>query len=166
LIGIFFDQATWTTGYSIYDGLTLKDYGHYSLDRKDKENKDPYIRIQKMKKFVDSIIEKVIGEIYGIEDTYFEGNYTSYKELSALLGTLKTDFNERHLLSLIIEAKKWKSTCKIKGRKRQEQKENSIKFVHEKFGLETSEDEADAIAIGWHVMSKEVPKIRVIGEQK
>jgi Holliday junction resolvasome RuvABC endonuclease subunit len=164
LIGVFFDQATWTTGYSVYNDLKLIDYGHFSLNKEDEINADEHYRIYQMKQFVDNIIEKTIGEIYAIENIQFQGNYKSYKELAELLGTLKTDFMERQLLCLLIEPSKWKGTCKIKGRKRQEQKKNSIKFVLEKFGLNVTEDEADAINIGWHVMTKEVPKIKTQGE--
>lgn len=54
----------------------------------------------------------------------------------------------------IIEPSAWKSFCKIKGRKREEQKKNTQVFVKGKYNIEVSEDEADAIGIGTWAISK------------
>lgn len=42
----------------------------------------------------------------------------------------------------------WKGHCEIKGKKRAEQKANTIKMVRQLYGLDVSEDVADAIGIG------------------
>lgn len=53
---------------------------------------------------------------------------------------------------ILIEPTAWKSFSKIKGRKRAEQKASTIQMVHDRFGIEATEDEADAIGIGiWAV---------------
>ena len=70
-----------------------------------------------------------------------------------LIGALLCLFQEKELLYEIVSATKWRSYCEIKGRKRQEQKENTKQFVKEKFNLDVSEDEADAVAMGWYAVN-------------
>jgi hypothetical protein len=53
----------------------------------------------------------------------------------------------------------WRSTCEIKGRKREEQKKNAQLFVKNKFNIDVDEDIADAICQCWHVSIKLVPNI-------
>ena len=53
---------------------------------------------------------------------------------------------------VIVKPSEWKGICKIKGRKREEQKLNTIAFVLDEFGLNVSEDIADSIGIGvWSI---------------
>jgi hypothetical protein len=58
----------------------------------------------------------------------------------------------------MIEPSAWTSFCLIKGRKRIEQKASTIQMVKNKYGIEVSEDIADAIGIGtWainHIKTK------------
>ena len=72
---------------------------------------------------------------------------------------MKNNLYEQELLYFIIEPSKWKSTCGVKGKKRVDQKANAQNFVKEQFDIDASEDEADAICIGWHMVQKEVKKV-------
>jgi len=61
---------------------------------------------------------------------------------------------ERNIAFHYVEATAWRAFCKIKGRKRTEQKANAIQLVKDKFNLYVSEDEADAILIGFWAINK------------
>ena len=67
-----------------------------------------------------------------------------------LMGVLLCLFQENNLTYDIVPPTRWKSFCKIQGRKRQEQKDSTVQFVKEFFGLsDVTEDMADAISLGW-----------------
>ena len=58
----------------------------------------------------------------------------------------------------------WKSTLGIKGKNRVEQKRNAKAFVNEKYNIKATQDEADAICIGTHMLTK--PKAKIVKDLK
>ena len=46
-------------------------------------------------------------------------------------------------------ASAWKSVCGVRGRARAEQKRNAQAFVETTFGVRATQDESDAICIGF-----------------
>jgi crossover junction endodeoxyribonuclease RuvC len=78
----------------------------------------------------------------------FQNNYVTYQQLSQMQGVLMAYLFKINIPFQIVEPSAWRKTCGIKGRKREEQKANTQLFVKEKFGIDVSEDEADAIGIG------------------
>ena len=103
-------------------------------------------------KFAKNLIDKTKAEKVVIEGIQFQSNMATFRKLALLQGVLICLFAENNFLYSIVEPSKWKSFCKIKGRKRQEQKENAIKFVKESFGIDVTSDEADAICMGvWSI---------------
>ena len=75
----------------------------------------------------------------------------TYKKLAMLMGVLVCLFQEMGLPHMVVPPTRWKSYCGIKGKKRDEQKANTILFAEEKFGLEDiTEDIADAISLCWY----------------
>ena len=144
---LILDQAR-TTGFAVYDDNLLKDYGTMTLGRKSDLYEDIlYVANQKIKKLIhENQIDFIV-----IEDIQQQKqNVSTYKKLAMLMGTLLCLFQEMNKPYEIVPPTRWKSFCKIKGRKRIEQKANTILFVKEKFGLENvTEDEADSIAMGF-----------------
>ena len=55
----------------------------------------------------------------------------------------------------VVLASTWKSTLLIKGARRDEQKRNAQAFAQNTYNIKCSQDEADAICIGTHVLVKE-----------
>jgi hypothetical protein len=55
----------------------------------------------------------------------------------------------------IVQPSAWKSYSNIKGRKREEQKANTVQMIKEKFNLDVSENEADSIGIGLFALYNE-----------
>jgi len=152
---ISFDQSTNKTGYSVFDNENLINHG--VLDFSEIENSDE--RIFKLKTEANNLIKNQKAEIVAIEQIQYQGNLQGYKPLAELLGVMKNNLYEQELLYFIIEPSKWKSTCGVKGKKRVDQKANAQNFVKEQFDIDASEDEADAICIGWHMVQKEVKKV-------
>lgn len=97
---------------------------------------------------IKQLIERTNPNYICIENVQFQKNYNTYQQLSQLQGVIFAILFELNIPFIIIEPLAWKSFCKIKGKNRKEQKANTIQMVKEKFNLEASEDEADAIGIG------------------
>lgn len=53
----------------------------------------------------------------------------------------------------------WKSTLGIKGKTRPEQKRNAQAYVLNTYKIKCTQDEADAICIGSHIIQQSDPKI-------
>lgn len=148
------DQAT-KTGYAIYDDEELIHYGIKDFGKID----DFTERISEIKKMQNDYIEKYNPEICSIEDIQQQVNPKTFKQLAELKGVLENNLFEKEFLYFIVASTQWKSTCNVKGRKREEQKKNAQLFVKNKFNIDVSEDEADAICQGWHVVKSIIPKI-------
>lgn len=158
------DQATNFIGWSIWDDKKLIDYG-----LKDFSNYiDTVERIHKIKTWLQRFISNKNIQIVAIEDTFLQMGFKgkpvgvdSFKLLNKLMGVVEDSLYTKQLLYFVIKPTEWKSTLGIKGRKREEQKKSSIDRVKKLFNIEVSDDVADAIGIGYHVVSKYLNKIEV-----
>jgi len=141
------DQAK-TTGYAVFEDGGLIDYGIIELGRKT----DKYENILfSARDKISGLIEQTKADVIVMEDIQQQNqNVSTYKKLAMLMGVLLCLFQENNLTYDIVPPTRWKSFCKIQGRKRQEQKDSTVKFVKEYFGLDdVTEDMADAISLGW-----------------
>jgi len=110
-----------------------------------------------MKQMYDKIkgcLIKINPDFVVFENVQFQKNYGTFQQLSQLQGVLMSLLFERNIGFQIIEPTAWKAFCGVKGRKRTEQKANAIQLVKDKFNLYVSEDEADAILIGFWAINK------------
>ena len=140
-----FDQATRITGYSVFEDNKLIAYGTLKANPNEKN----YIeRLKEMNEMIVDLIEKAKPDYVVIEEIQYQNNQLTYKQLSQLQGIIMAYLFKIDIGFTIIEPSAWKAFCNIKGKKRDEQKTNTIKFVKAKFGIDVSEDEADAISIG------------------
>lgn len=108
---------------------------------------------------MDIIIKKYNPEVFAIEEIQQQINVSTFQKLAELKGVVENNLFNKEYLYFIIRSSEWKSTCEIKGKKRDEQKANAQKFVKEKFNIKVDSDTADAICIGWHIVIKILPKI-------
>lgn len=145
------DQSTKITGYSIWEDKKLINYGIIEVDQNEK---NPIERMCQMYFLIKNLIDEIEPEFVTIEGIQFQRNYSTYSLLSQLQGLIFSILFERDMAFLLVEPTKWKSFCKIKGRKRIEQKANTIQMVKDKFNIEVSEDIADAIGIGLYTVNK------------
>jgi len=146
---IAFDQAK-VTGYAVYEGEDLVKYGILDCS----QHKDIAKRNHGVVNLILSTIKRYNGEVFAIEDIQYQGILRSYKPLARLLGAIEVMMTEHNFAYVIVKPGEWRKACGIKGRKREEQKANAITWVKEKFNKDVSEDEADAICIGWYLVKR------------
>jgi Holliday junction resolvasome RuvABC endonuclease subunit len=138
------DQATKISGYSIWDDKKLTTYGKLEVN--------PKIQIiERMKlmseKIVD-LIDKTMPDMLILEDVQYQKNQKTFQELANLQGVIMAYLFKIDMPFQIVYPTTWKSFCSIKGKKREEQKENTKIFVKYRYKIDVSEDEADAVGIG------------------
>lgn len=148
------DQSTTATGWGLFKKGKLTDYGVY------KPNGDRDERIEKTRVWVGNKIEELVKEEnielhLILEDIQMQRNVETFKSLAHLQGVLinlgyqKTKSNEIDQ-SAIYYSSAWKSTCRVGGKKRAEQKANAHKHVLKTYGVDAPEDACDAICLGEH----------------
>lgn len=137
------DQATKISGYSVFEDNELVTYGTLEVS-----DKNPIERMKLMSEKIIELISYICPNFIVFEDVQFQRNYATYQQLSQMQGVIMAHLFKLNIGFQIIEPSGWKSVCKIKGRKREEQKKNTQIFVKNKYNVDASEDEADAIGIG------------------
>lgn len=140
------DQSTALTGYAIFTNQNLKESGIF------KPTGELFERIHQIKEYIRELIQDNSIDYVFIEDIQYQKNQKTYKILANLLGVLINLFVELEIQFEIVPPSRWKSWNGIKGRKRAEQKRNTIEKIKEIFGREATEDEADAICIGLYAL--------------
>lgn len=144
-----FDQASITSGWSIFDDNRLINYGSWSSHGSKSTE-----RIAQTKAWVASMIEQHKPDIVYLEDIQlqkFEDGETAvltYKKLAHLQGVLKNYCFENGIPYDIVPPNTWKSYNNIKGKTRSDQKKSAQLRVKALYELDVTQDEADAILIG------------------
>jgi len=148
------DQAK-TCGWSLFDGDKLISYGSKKLVGDKVTYEDVLLPA---KKFIESLIKETKADVVVIESVQYQSNQATFSKLSMLLGILICLFKENEILFEVVSATKWKSFCKIKGQRRQEQKQNTIEFVYDEYGVIVDSDTADAIGQGHYAINNLIIK--------
>lgn len=140
------DSSTSSTGWAIIyekDGeVELLKYG--SIKPKGKNV------IRKIITILDELkkIRRVNNpELVVIEDLSVSRNMRSTKVLAGLLIAIEIDLERANYLVQELKPSEWRKLAGIKGRKREEQKTNSIQHVWDRYHKLVNDDEADAICI-------------------
>jgi Holliday junction resolvasome RuvABC endonuclease subunit len=149
---IGFDQSTKITGYSVWINKKLIKYGTLEVKNADKFN--PWERMREMYWLISDFLDNEKPDIVGFEGVQFQNNYSVYQVLSEMRGVLATALIERDVAFVDIMPTEWKSFCKIQGKKREDQKLNTIQMVKREFNIDVTEDEADSIGLGLCLLSK------------
>lgn len=144
------DQASQTTGYAIFKDGKLFTYGKFSFDD------DIAERLVKIRKKVLSLIEEYQIEEVAFEDIQMQNNVMNnvqtFKVLSEVFGVILETLKEINIQYTIVSSNTWKSTLKIKGKSRAEQKRAAQQYVVDTYEVKPTQDEADAICIGTHIV--------------
>jgi len=146
-----FDQSTKITGYSLYDNSNLINYGTIQSDSKEE---NPIERMKQMYENIKQCLIKCNPHFVVFENVHFQKNYGTFQQLSQLQGLIMALLFERNIGFQYVESTAWRAFCGVKGKKRAEQKANAIQIVKDKFNLSVSEDEADAILLGYFAVNK------------
>ena len=145
------DQASVTTGYAIFQDKKLITYGKISLD-------DPNVgrRLAVLRQTLLELIKAYDITCIAFEDIQLQAsvgnNVKTFKVLANVFGVIWELCEELKLNYEIVSSNTWKSTLKIRGKNRSEQKRAAQAFVQEEYGMSCTQDEADAICIGSHML--------------
>lgn len=150
MLFISFDQATVTTGYSVFLNKDLIDYGKF------KHEGDPFYRLIAQKSNINSIIKDFMDKYpkekitITFEDIQLQQNVDTFKKLAQLQGAVISGVIEEFgIKPQLVLASSWKGFARVTGRARAEQKRNAQKMIQEKYDKKVTQDEADAILIGF-----------------
>lgn len=145
------DQSSKVIGYAVInDNNELLDYGIYKVpDTKDLMKRIEYI----FNDFLNPLIEKYSSDfIIGLEDTQESRmNTNTFQLLTKVLGAIEYFLYSKNIDYRVCHVSSWRGYSNIKGKKRQEKKENAIKKVEEKYGLKVEEDAAEAVLIALYL---------------
>ena len=143
------DQASRQSGYSIFKNNELIKFGTIKLE--DENVGARLVQLRQSIKFLiaENQIDYVVFEDIQMQ-TSVGNNVKTFKVLANVFGVILELCEELKIKYDIVSSNTWKSTLKIKGRNRAEQKKNAQLFVEETYGVRCTQDEADAICIGTH----------------
>lgn len=142
------DQASRTTGWAIYDNKTLIASGHFSIPA----NKIIQDRLKSFVIYLNDLIEKYHPEKIYYEGIQYQSNIETYKKLAYIQAMIIYFSGSIPITEL--SPSHWRSVIKDKhgikfGRSRAEQKQKAQEFVEQFFNKKVTEDEADAICLGY-----------------
>lgn len=149
MIYLALDQALQTTGWAIFDDLSLITYGHFTISG----SKSIEVRLNAIMKELSNLENKFNFQDIFFEDIQSQQNKETYKKLSYVQAAIMIwCYNTEHKFS-ILSPSHWRSILKEKykinfGKVRAEQKRAAQQLVRQKFNVEATEDECDAICIG------------------
>lgn len=166
MITISLDLSTKSTGFAVFKDSKLIDYGE--LKEKSKEPKERIIKItnqlEKLFKKYEECLKVIIEEVRPEMEQTSQKNLHTQKVLMWLQASLVLMLYQKNP-KIEIEytyPNEWRKQCGIHtGRsiKRDSLKLADIKFVKDTYGIETTDDAADAIGIGHaylHNLSNEI----------
>lgn len=144
------DQASRVSGWAIFDGDTLEQYGKIDVSKYFELGE----RLHQIRQEVEHLIDDEHIDAVILEDIYMDGqrvnNVQTFKALAEVFGVLYELCIDMEIPVEAVLAGTWKSTLGIKGKTRPEQKQNAQKWVIETYGKKPTQDECDAICIGAH----------------
>ena len=138
------DQSSQTTGYAVFEDKTLKKVGKFTI-----VDTDFGKRLKKFRQKITSLIQEYqVNEIV-FEEIQLQQNVDTFKKLAMVYGNLMELLIELELPYTVMSSNTWKSKCKIKKSYREKEKKDARNFVELTYGIKVTEDEADAICIGY-----------------
>lgn len=144
------DQATYNTGWSVFDNSNLIASGVFTSKLTHEIARDHEIKM-----WLLSMIEKWKPDLVGLEDIQHEENGKTVrigavvaKMLAHLQGILMEACYEVNVPYHVCIAGVWRSGIGVRGHVRAEQKKSMQDLAQLWYGKKVSDDEADAIGIG------------------
>lgn len=156
------DQATHTTGYSIFDGEELIYAGTFSAAADDEIERDIEI-----KNWLIQLIQNWKPDIIGLEGIQLQQinnknvGVTTYQTLARLQGILMATCVEQKTDYVVCAPASWRAHCGVKGRSRNDKKRSMQMKVKDWFDITVSDDVADAIGIGKYVSDTHKKKVEL-----
>lgn len=143
-----FDQASITSGWSVYDNDELVKFGNWTSDGSHSTD-----RIMKTKRWVANMIQTWKPNLVVLEDIQlqkFDGGeqVLTYKKLAHLQGVLENYCYENGYIYKVVPPATWRAYNNVKGKTRQDKKRSAQLLVKSLYDLNVTQDEADAVLIG------------------
>lgn len=161
MLYVCFDQASNETGFSVFEDGNLLEYG--KINTKSNDFMDKVIEVQNyvfltINEMIDKYKPKNFKVVFEDIQLQHRGGVDTFKKLAQLQGVLIVSVmrNFPEVDIEIVHASSWKSTAKVRGRGRAEQKRNAQARVLEMFNVKATQDECDAILIGYHASTQEL----------
>lgn len=148
------DQASHTTGYAIFKNDKPIVISHFNAKGKEIGERLVSIRQTILKLIEDNDIDMVAFEDIQLQNNIVQ-NVKTFKMLAEVFGVIQETLQEIGMDYYIIPPTVWKSTVKIAGKGRETEKRLAQKYIVDNYGVNCTEDEADAACIGVHVIQKE-----------
>lgn len=138
-----FDQSSHVTGWACFKDNQLVHYGKFSL-----EDEDIGVRLMKFRIKVEELVDTYSPDRVIFEDIQEQKNILTFKVLAEVYGVMSELLSFLKVPYNIIPSVTWKSSLGIKGKGRQEQKQNAQTYVMNTYGVTATQDECDAICLG------------------
>ena len=149
------DAATGVTGYAIYDDKKLVDYGTFSTD----ELMDSTGRINEVKHWLLDMINYTKPDAIGIENIQYQKNVKMFQTLANLQGVLLDTLHELKIPHKLAYSSTWRSFLGIcGGEERESAKQQAQNYVRLMYHIKATQDEADAICLGYYFAQQFLPK--------
>lgn len=150
------DQATYISGFSIFDNKELIRYGTFETRLAEEIQRDDAV-----KKWLISMINNWKPDLIGIEDIQMQQlggrqiyggdnvtGITTFKTLAHLQGILMEACYELGVPFKLCPTPTWRAHCGVKGKAKADKKKSMQLLVKEWYDISVTNDEADAIGIG------------------
>lgn len=153
------DQATETTGWAIFDNMSLKKFGTVSF-----HDTNAPARIDALKQWLGSMMATAHPDLVVLEDiqlqtaTKDKQNYndgegsivgvTTFKVLAQLQGVLINFCFEKRTPHELVHVSVWRKFCGIDGKYRADKKKSAQLKIKEWYDVTVPVDAAEAICIG------------------
>lgn len=152
------DAATNITGFALYDDKELIYYGTFKADG----GLETTERINTVRHWLEKIIEEAKPDFIGIENIQLQAygpraeyQVETYRILANLQGVLLDTIFEHDISCELVYSTTWRATCGVgEGTGRENKKKAAQNKVRLWYGIDCTQDEADAICIGKHFTSK------------
>lgn len=165
------DQATYITGWSIYDSGKLIKYGTFETNYSNEIQRDNIIKM-----WLISMIENWKPDFIGLEDIQLQdlgkkGNIyaadnvvgiQTFKTLAHLQGILMEAIYEKKIPYELCPTPTWRAHCKVTGKTKTDKKRSMQILAKKWFDVSVSNDEADAIGIGKYVSEVAAKKVEIV----
>lgn len=156
MILLALDQSSQTTGYSIFkDGKPIV-ISHFDCVGNDLGDRLEQLRnniIELINQYqVDEVVfeDIILQNIAGNKDT----GIRTFKVLAEVFGVVQELLTELKIKYTVVAPIVWKATFRIAGKGRPQEKKMAQEYVLKTYGVQCTEDEADATCIGTHYIIK------------